>query len=152
MKYWIKLGIKYLCYGISWGCTVLVFACLITYAMDAPAYFTLITNDFARHALGAMIVGVACGGTAVVYQFERLSTMTKFIIHFVIGMGGFYPVALYLGWIPFDPDRILYTVLQFFVSCGIFVGIWLCFCLFNRSDARKINDRLRELEQEDMEE
>ena len=97
-------------------------------------------------------MGVACGTTAVVYQFERFSTMTKFIIHFVIGMGGFYPVALYLGWIPFDPDRILYTVLQFFISCGIFVGIWLCFCLFNRSDARKINNRLRELEREDMEE
>lgn len=150
MKYWIKLGIKYLCYGISWGCTVLVFAGLVTYTMDDPAYFTLITDDFARHALGAMIVGVACGGTAVVYQFERLSIMTKFLIHFGIGMGGFYPVALYLGWIPFAPDRILHTVLQFFVSCGIFVGIWLCFCLFNRSDARKINDRLRELEQEEL--
>lgn len=151
MKYWIKMGVKYLCYGISWGCTVLVFICLAAYTMDEKAYFTLITEDFARQAIGAMLVGIACGGSAIVYQVKRLSVMTKFAIHFGIGMGGFYPVALRLGWIPFHSDRILYTVLQFLFSCGIFAGIWLCFYLFNRNDARKINDRLRELEQEDPE-
>ena len=148
MKFWVLLGIKYFCYCISWGCTVLVFSCLTAYAINKEAYLSLIMEDFARHAIGAMIVGVACGGSAIVYQAERLSTMTKFIIHFGIGMGGFYPVALYLGWIPFYSDRMLYTVLQFLFSCGIFVGIWLCFYLFNRSDARKINNRLRELERE----
>lgn len=151
MKHWVKLGIKYLCYGISWGCTILVFICLTAYVMDAKTYFSLIMNDFARQAIGAMVVGVACGGAAVVYQLDGPSTMTKFIIHFGIGMGVFYPVALYLGWIPFHSGEILYTVLQFLISCSIFMGIWLCFYLFNRSDARKINDRLRELEREEME-
>ena len=28
-------------------------------------------------------------------------------------------MAVSLGWIPFYPDRILYTVLQFLASCGI---------------------------------
>lgn len=151
MKKWIKLGIKYFCYGISWGCTVLVLICLAAYAMNKSAYFTFIMEDFARQAIGAMVVGVACGGTAVVYQFEQLSAMTKFLIHFGIGMGVFYPVSLYLGWFPFHSGQMLYTILQFLFSCGIFVGIWLCFYLFNRSDARKINARLRELEQEDQE-
>ena len=148
MRHWIKLGIKYFCYGISWGCTVLVFACLTAYAIGREAYLSLIMKDFARQAIGAMIVGVACGGTAIVYQLGRLSTLTKFLIHFVIGMGCFYVVALHLDWIPFHSGQILYTVLQFLISCGIFVGIWLCFYLFNRSDARKINKRLRELELE----
>lgn len=149
MKHWIKWGFKYLCYGISWGCTVLVFMCLAAQSVGEGTYFSLITQDFTRHAAGAMIVGIACGGTAVIYKYERLSVMTKFLIHFGIGMGVFYPVALYLGWIPFSPDHFFYTVLQFLFSCSIFLGIWLCFYLFNRSDARKINNRLRELEQEE---
>lgn len=154
MKYWIKSGIKYFCYGISWGCTVLVFVCLTAYVLDEKTYLSLIMEDFARQAIGAMIVGVACGGTAIVYQFDHLSTMAKFLIHFGIGMVIFYMVALYLGWIPFYPGHILHTVLQLLISCGIFVGIWLCFYLFNHNDARKINKRLRELElknPEDME-
>lgn len=148
MKHRIKLGIKYLCYGISWGCTALVFTCLTAYAMGQQAYLDAITKDFARHAAGAMIVGIACGSTSVIYLSERFSTMVKFMIHFGIGMGVFYLVAPYLGWIPSHNGRILFTLLQFLFSCGIFMGIWLCFYLFNHSDAQKINNRLRELEQE----
>ena len=68
------------------------------------------------------------------------------MIHFGVGMGVFYPVSIYLGWIPFYPDRIDYTVLQFLFSCAIFMLIWFCFYLFNRNEAKRINKRLRELE------
>ena len=72
----------------------------------------------------------------------------KTIIHFCVGMGVFYPVAVSLGWIPFYPDRILYTVLQFLASCGIFMTIRLGFYLFNRNEAKRINKRLREMERD----
>ena len=123
--------------------------CLSFYVGGGEEFLREVFEDFGRQSAGAMLVGIACGGTAVIYQFERFSVMVKTIIHFCVGMGVFYPVALSLGWIPFYPDRIGYTVLQFLASCCIFMVIWFGFYLFNRNEAKRINERLREMERED---
>ncbi len=150
MKYTVKLIIKYILYGISLGCTSFVLMCLSYFAWGGEDLLMLICKDFARQSAGAMLVGIACGGTAVIYQFSRPSGLVKVLIHVCVGMGVFYPVAICLGWIPFYPDRALFTVLQFLFSCGIFMVIWFCFYLFNRKEAKRINQRLRELEREDI--
>lgn len=148
MRQTVKLVIKYILYGVSWGCTCFVIMCLFFLIGGGESALMPIVEDFARQSVGAMIVGVACGGTAVIYQFNRPSAFAKVIIHFCVGMGVFYPTAIYLRWIPFYPDRILYTVLQFLTSCGIFMAIWFCFYMFNRNEAKRINARLRELERD----
>lgn len=150
MKYTVKLIIKYILYGISLGCTSFVLMCLSYFVWGGEDLLMLICKDFARQSAGAMLVGIACGGTAVIYQFSRPSGLVKVLIHVCVGMGVFYPIAIYLGWIPFYPDRALFTVLQFLFSCGIFMVIWSCFYLFNRKEAKRINQRLRELEREDI--
>lgn len=148
MKHTVKLIISYIFYGISLGCTFFVIMCLFYFIGGGTDTLTQIFNDFGRQSIGSMLVGVACGGTAVIYQFDRPSGFWKIIIHFCVGMGVFYPVAIYLGWFPFHPDRIMYTILHFLSSCGIFMIIWLCFYLFNRNEAKIINKRLKELERE----
>lgn len=148
MKQIAKLVITYLFYGVSLGCTFFVIMCLSFCIGGGDEFLQMIFDDFARQSVGAMAVGVACGGTAVVYQFDRLSGLMKTIIHFCVGMGVFYPVAVSLGWIPFFPGKILVTVLQFLSSCGIFMVIWFFFYLFNRNEARKINERLKEMERD----
>lgn len=144
----IKLIIRYIFYGISWGCTCLVGICLFFYINGNRDLLALIVEDFGQQAVGAMAVGIGCGGTAIVYQWKRGSMFIKSIIHFCVGMGVFYPVAISLGWIPFHPEKVFHTILQFLFSCGIFMAIWFCFYLFNRNEAKKINKRLRELEKE----
>ncbi len=146
MKHTVKLIIKYLFYGISLGCTSFVVMCFSFFVGGGEDFLAPIYKDFARQAIGAVLVGIACGGTSVIYQFDRPCAFWKVIIHFGIGMGIFYPVGIYLGWIPFYPDRIILTVLQFLSSCGIFIVIWFCFYLFHRNEAKQINERLRELE------
>lgn len=148
MKHTVKLVIKYILYGISLGCTFFVIMCLSYSIWGGEDVLMMIFKDFTRQSVGAMIIGIACGGTSVIYQFHRPSVFWKIMIHFCIGMGVFYPMGIYLGWIPFYPDRIILTALQFLFSCGIFMIIWFCFYLFNRNDAKKINKRLRELEQD----
>lgn len=148
MKHAAGLIIKYMLYGISIGCTFFVIMCLSFYAGGGEEFLSMIFHDFARQSVGAMLVGIACGGTAVIYQCSRLSGFVKTLIHFCVGMGVFYPAAIYLGWIPFHPDRVFFTVLQFLCSCGIFMAIWFCFYLLNRKEAKKINERLREFEKE----
>ncbi len=148
MKHTVKLVMKYILYGISLGCTFFVIMCLSYFIFGGEDLLIPIFKDFAKQSIGAMIVGIACGGTAIVYQFERPSGFWKIVIHFCVGMGVFYPIGIYLGWIPFYPDRILYTVLQFLCSCCIFMAIWFCFYLFNRNEAKRINQRLRELKRD----
>lgn len=148
MKHTIKLFITYILFGISLGCTFFVIMCLSYFIGGGKDILMQIFNDFGRQATGAMLVGIACGGTAVVYQFDRPSAFWKIVIHFCVGMGVFYPVAIYLGWFPFHPDRIMFTILQFLFSCGIFMVIWFCFYLFNRNEAKIINKRLKELEED----
>lgn len=150
MKQTVKLIIQYIFYGISMGCTFFVIMCLSFFAAGGEDLLMPIFRDFARQSIGSMIVGIACGSTSIVYQFDRPSGLLKLIIHFCVGMGVFYPVSIYLGWIPFHPERVLYTVIQFLFSCGIFIMIWLCFYLFNRNEAKRINDRLRELERDNI--
>ena len=148
MKQTIKLIIRYLFYGVSLGCTSFVFMCLSFFVGGGTDILDQIFKDFARQSVGAMIVGIACGGTTIVYQIRRLPGLVKTGLHFCVGMGVFYPTAIILGWIPFYPDNIAYTAIQIFFSCCIFMAIWFCFYLFNRNDAKKINQRLRELERE----
>lgn len=148
MKHIVKLVTKYILYGISLGCTSFVIMCLSFYVGGGEEILMSIFKDFARQSAGAMLVGIACGGTAAIYQFNRPSQLIKVIIHFCVGMGVFYPIAINLGWIPFFPDKIFQTVLQFLSSCIIFMVIWFCFFLFNRKEAKRINKRLRELERE----
>lgn len=142
----MKLIVKYLLFGISLGCTFFVVMCLSYSLWGGERILMLIFKDFTRQSIGAMMIGVACGGTAIVYQFDRPSIFLKIFIHFCVGMGVFYPIAMYLGWIPFYSGRILLTVLQFLFTCGIFMVIWSCFYLFNRKEAKRINKRLRELD------
>ena len=148
MKHIGKMLIKYIFYGISWGCTFFVFTCLMLSLFGGEDYLRMIMEDFTRQAIGSMIVGIGSASIAIIYQFEKPSEAVKRLIHFGVGMGVFYPTALYLGWIPFYPDKILHTISSFFISCSIFIAILFCFYLFNRGEARKINNRLRELEKD----
>lgn len=152
MKHLVKMVVKYIFYGISWGCTFFTFFCLLTFIFGGEDYLRIIMKDFTRQALGAMFVGIGSASTSIIYQFEKPCEAVKGLIHFGVGMGIFYPTALYLGWIPFHPDKILHMISSFLISCGIFMAIWFCFYLMNREEAKKINNRLRELEKDDKEE
>lgn len=147
MKRAVILIIKYLFFGISYGCTFFVFYCLCCHAFGAEDTLSLIMNDFVKHAVGCILVGIGFGSTPIVYLSRRIPYGAKIFIHFAVGMSVFYSIALSLGWIPFHPDRLLYTLLQFLFSCCCFAVIWFCFYLFYRNDAKKINHRLKELEQ-----
>lgn len=147
MKQQIRLIVRFLFWGISWGCTFFVCYCLCCHAFGAKAVLSAILNDFVKHAAGSILVGIGFGTTSIVYVSRRIPLSAKAAIHFTVGMSIFYPVAIYLGWFPFHPDRLLRTMLQFLLSCGIFAVIWLFFYLLQIKDAKKINDRLRELEQ-----
>ena len=151
MKQQIRLIVKFLFWGISWGCTFFVCYCLCCHVFGAEAILSTILNDFVKHAVGCILVGIGFVTTPIVYVSRRIPFGAKVAIHFTVGMSIFYPVAIYLGWFPLHPNHLIRTMLQFLLSCGIFAVIWLFFYLFQINDAKKINDRLKMLEQQHAE-
>ena len=149
MKQNVKLITKYLLYGISYGCTFFVINCWLMYLTDGAAALMPVMQNFSQQAAGAILTGIACGSTAIVYKFDRLPLRYKVLIHFVIGIGTFYPMAIYLKWIPFYPGDILYTAIQLLITCGIFAVIWLAFFLYEYIEAKSINKKLKEISDKD---
>lgn len=149
MKKTMIKGIKYLYWGISWGCTFFVLTCLLLYFMGGSAYLERIMNQFPKHALGSCIVGIACGSTSIVYTMEKLSRGIQILIHFTVGLGVYFLTAFYLEWIPRQGSWSLAA----FLAVGIlsFIVIWALFYLYNKKEAQKWNQRLKELEKEDRE-
>ena len=42
--------------------------------------------------------------------------------------------VLNLGWIACNPDKIIYTIFHYLISCAIFLASWFCFYLYNRQE------------------
>ena len=145
----VKKVINYLFLGISWGCTFFVFTCLIGYLISGPAFLAPVVNNFPRQVLGAVFVGIACGSTRIVYRIDRLSLGIQILIHFTLGMSGYFLAAFFLGWIPLENKWYMIT----FIILGvlIFTAIWSIFFFYNRREARKMNERLKELNREEQE-
>ena len=62
-------------------------------------------------------------------------------------MGIYFLTAFYLEWIP---GQLSWNLVSF-VVIGIlsFVAIWTAFYLYNKNEAKKWNQRLKEMEQEE---
>ena len=66
MKHIGKMLIKYIFYGISWGCTFFVFTCLMLSLFGGEDYLRMIMEDFTRQAIGSMIVGIGSASIAII--------------------------------------------------------------------------------------
>lgn len=78
MKKTMIKAVKYLYWGISWGCTFFVLICLVLYLMGGSAYLEQIMEQFPKQALGSVIVGIACGSTSIVYTMKSFPAAFRF--------------------------------------------------------------------------
>lgn len=146
----MRQTVKCILLGIAWGCTWLVAAGVVL-ALWAPEVMPQFMESYPWQALGAAAVGVACTLPARLYATRRLPPAWRFVIHCAVGLGVYFPVAFSLGWIPFQPSQPGITVLEILIGLGIFLAIWYIFFLINRREARRINERVRELRRENSE-
>ncbi len=138
--------LKYIMFGISWGCLFFVITCLIGNAVAGEDYLLLVMKDFNRQALGAMLVGMGYGTTSIVYNSERLPFGLQVFIHFAVGTAIYFPTAITLGWMPMGSpinlvSMIILSILAFFI-------IWSMFYFYYRAEAKKINRQLKQLEKD----
>lgn len=149
MKHPVRLILRYLFRGIAWGCTYFVFFCLLVFFWQGKDFLLAIAEDFPKHAVGTIFVGIGYCFPAILYEFERPSLLMKAVIHYFIGTITFFFIASYLAWIPLQSSW--HIILEFFVSCVTFAVIWSGFYLFRCREAKRINKRLQELTEKQSE-
>lgn len=141
----IRKLIKCLYNGIAWGCIFFVFFGVIQAVTGNEAFMENIYHDFSKHALGTVLVGMGFGTTPFVYTLKNISMFARTTIHFVVGMTVFFSTALYLQWLPY-PQKGTMLILEIVISTAFFFAVWSGFYVVNRREAKRINERLRELE------
>ena len=138
--------IKYIFYGIEYGCTFFVFFLFICEWTGNTAALDAIAQNISIHALGTILVGMGYGTTPIVYTFKKIPWAFQVFIHFAVGIGVLYAVGLYLNWFRFKGN--IQILISIFISIAIFFLIWSMFYLYHRGEAKKMNRRLREMEGE----
>lgn len=141
--------IKYLFYGISWGWSFFVLINVIGCLSAGKEYVEPVMENFVSQAMYAALVGIACGTTSIVYTFEKLPWAAQIAIHFVVGIGTYFAVAFTQNWIPMV--NVWSAVIFVLMGILVFAAIWAGFYFYNRSEARRVNEKLMQMENEEAE-
>ena len=141
--------IKYLFYGISWGWSLFVLINVIGCLAVGKEYIEPVLENFVGQAMNAALVGIACGTTSIVYTFDRLPRAAQIAIHFVVGIGTYFAVAFTQNWIPMM--NVWSVVIFVLFGIAVFAAIWAGFYFYNRSEARRLNEKLMQMDDEETE-
>ena len=106
--------------------------------------FVLREYSFTKMVIGALIIGIGFGLPTVVYSSEKLPMPMKVLIHMGIGLIIYFIVASNEGWMGDGSSPVLTACI---VICQLFVTflIWLIFMLHYRREAKRMNEKIREL-------
>ena len=137
----IKLIIKYLLYGIAWGCLWFV-AIFVAMDLFLPEVMQALAENFTLYALGSIIIGIGSATTPIVYEFDRMRRWLQVTIHAGVGLGTFFTVGFTMGWLPMASS----AAIAFSIVSGVivFFVIWTGFYLYGKHEAEKINEKLKE--------
>lgn len=134
----------YLGYGVAWGCTLFVLSCLIGYLAQGSAFLAPVMEHFAAQVAGSVAVGIGCATTPIVYTIDRIRAPVQVALHAGIALGVLFITAHCLHWKYFGLDSWGFVV----AAVLLFAAIWFVFDRINWAEAKKINRRIKELEDE----
>ncbi|HEX3023363.1 MAG TPA: DUF3021 domain-containing protein [Lachnospiraceae bacterium] len=139
--------IRKLILGIASGCTFMVFDILISIICTDTANININTQDFVRNAIGFMVSGIGGWVPTLIYECDRFSLRMQRIIHMGICFTVNFITALSLGWIRSYDIRTV----TIWSLLSIAFGFLYYFCVnsYYRFEARKINERIRKMQQRD---
>lgn len=126
--------------GIFFG----AFVAVVT--TNAVVYFgnkdILDGSIFLRNSLGSIFCGWFFSVTPLYFEIKTLRLAQQTGLHFITVALLYSILAFGIGWIPFDMKSIL-------LAAGLFITIytvmWLCFYLYFKNEAKKLNDELQHI-------
>ena len=107
--------------------------------------FILNHYQFSKMVIGCIIVGLGFGLPTMIYHKDNLPMPFKIIIHMGTGCIIYTIVAYTVGWIG-GTISILHGIIVAIVQMALAFIIWGGFILHYRNDAKKMNKKIKELQ------
>ncbi|MED1862238.1 DUF3021 domain-containing protein [Fictibacillus nanhaiensis] len=130
-----KRFINNLVIGLSFG-GIIFFIALTSY-MLLEIEITL--KELWLNFLGSLLVGIYFSTASVIFDIEKWSTLKQTIIHFLISLAFFFPVAILAKWVPIEPSPLIICFTGFVI---IYSFIYLIFYIHFKKIERQLNDLL----------
>ena len=141
----IKTIIKHLLFGIAGGCVICISAIIFWDLTDSDILYAFFEN-VTVYALGNIAMSVGFAMSAIVYEIDRLALWMKISINVFVGFGIFFFVGLNTGMISLgEPVNIIISIVA---AAVVFIIVYFVGYLFSKGEAKRINERLRELDTE----
>lgn len=144
----MKKLLKQIYSGIGMGCFTFVATLFIgpVFAGGVDRFFAGYTGgDLQRFAICCIVISLGFYVPALIYYNEKLAPWLKTLIHTLIGMPVFLLTAYLAGWMENSSG-----VLRFFlIAVGTAALWWLCAFLGLRAQARKMNQKIKEKQQDE---
>lgn len=77
-------------------------------------------TDIWVNMMGSIVIGGYFAGASYIFDHDRWSPLKQMIIHFVLSVIVFFPLALRVGWLPAEPLPLL-------IGLGIFIVMYMIF-------------------------
>ncbi|KAB7704705.1 DUF3021 family protein [Bacillus aerolatus] len=90
--------------------------------------------------LGSIVIGIYFGTASMLFDIESWSLLKATSIHFVLSLFVYYPLAVYIGWIPLAAVPIILSFVTFTIIYCLF---WFGTRLYLRKMERSINASIR---------
>ena len=144
----VKKLLKKLCSGVGTGCFVFVAMLFIApiFAGGANAFFAEKTGaEWQLTALCCILISVGFYIPSLIYENEKLALWLRTLIHMTIGTIVYLLTAYFAGWMENSSG-----VLRFFlIAVGTAALWWLCAFLGLRAQAKKMNQKIKEKQQDE---
>lgn len=101
---------------------------------------TIETRTLLIQLVVANIIGIIFSVASFVFEREEWSLLKQTIIHFIILLGTFLPVALWMGWVPNHASAILICVGSFII---IYFVIWFAMTIYWKKKIESLNHQLK---------
>lgn len=73
-----------------------------------------------KNTTGGMVMGIYFGCASLIFEREEWSPLKKTIIHFLLSIAIWLPLAFWMGWVPLQLTSIL-------IGIGSFIVVYLLF-------------------------
>lgn len=105
---------------------------------------------FTKMAVGTILIGLGFGVPALIYQNENMSLLVQTLIHMGIGCLVLILVGVWVGWLPVGSGGAV-LARAILLDVGIAFGIWALFYRHNKKLAMQMNQRIRQMKEEEKE-
>ncbi|MEN1936926.1 DUF3021 domain-containing protein [Paenibacillus sp. 102] len=98
------------------------------------------TKTLLTHLAIANIVGLIFSFASFVFEREEWGILKQTIIHFIILLGTFLPIAIWVGWVPAQIGTIFIFIGSFIL---IYFIIWCIMAMYWKNKIKELNKQLK---------